>query len=100
MSPEAERRMSPHLNRRCPPRVRNDGSVPAWAHRPTMCVDTPKTSATCRVVSMSPSSYSGSRTSTGAAFGSRFRSGLGSRFRFGRGTRFGAGVVAMRCRKA
>jgi hypothetical protein len=80
----AARRTSSHLNRRCPPRVRNDGSIPASAHRPTMCVDTPKTSATCRVVSMSPSSYSGSLASTGTAFSSPFRLELGSRIRFGR----------------
>jgi hypothetical protein len=84
--------MSPHLNRRQPPTVRNDGSFPAPAHSRTVRGLTANSSATSPGVSMSLSSYSGSRTSTGVAFGSRFR--------FARVARFGAGAVAMRCRKA
>jgi hypothetical protein len=100
ISREIERRISPHLNRRQPPTVRNDGSFPASAHRRIVRGETANSSATSPSVSISPSSYSGSRTSTGAAFGSRLRFGLGSRLCFGRVGRFRAGAVAMRLRKA
>jgi hypothetical protein len=82
-------RTSAHLNRRCPPTVRNDGSIPASAQRRTTFVDTPRASATSRVVSMSPSSYSGSWTGAGAA---RFALPLRTRFALVRRTR-----VRLRC---
>jgi hypothetical protein len=87
---EITRRICPHLNRRCPPTVRNDGRIPASAQRRMVRDVTSKNSAISAGRRTSPCSEAGSRTSVGS----------GSRFALRRTGCFRTGSVLIRRRKS